>query len=267
METESRKFNKELSLYIILSGFFLVNALLAEVIGVKFFSLEKVLGIRPANIPFFGGQHLNLDMSVGILIWPFVFIVSDIINEYFGKPGVKRLSFLAAILIGYCFLIILGSTKLSPAQFWLDNNSIDLHGRPFDADFAYSNIFRQGMGIIVGSITAFLVGQLVDIYTFHFFRKLTGHKKLWLRATGSTVISQIVDSFLVLFIAFYFLGNWTFIQVISVAIVQYIYKISLAIGLTPVIYWMHSVIDRFLGRSLSDEMLKKAEEKVQEINV
>jgi hypothetical protein len=75
METESRKFNKELSLYIILSGFFLMNALLAEIIGVKFFSLEKVLGLNPANIPFFNGKYLNLDMSVGILIWPFVFIV------------------------------------------------------------------------------------------------------------------------------------------------------------------------------------------------
>jgi hypothetical protein len=244
-----------------------MNALLAEIIGVKFFSLEKVLGLNPANIPFFNGKYLNLDMSVGILIWPFVFIVSDIINEYFGVSGVKKLSYLAAILIGYCFLVILGSTKLQPAQFWLQNNSIDSHGVPFDADFAYSNIFRQGMGIIVGSITAFLVGQLVDIYTFHFFRKITGHKKLWLRATGSTVISQIVDSFLVLLIAFYFLGNWTFIQVISVAVVQYTYKITLAIGLTPVIYWMHNIIDKFLGREHSEEMITKAEEQTQEIAV
>lgn len=244
-----------------------MNALLAEIIGVKFFSLEKVLGLPPANIPFFGSKHLNLDMSVGILIWPFVFIVSDIINEYFGKSGVKRLSYLAAILIGYCFLIILGSTKLNPAQFWLQNNSVDIHGQPFDANFAYSNIFRQGLGIIVGSITAFLVGQLIDIYVFHYFRGITGHKKLWLRATGSTVVSQVVDSFLILLIAFYFLGNWSILQVISVGIVQYTYKITLVIALTPVIYWIHSIIDKYLGLEHAEEMITKAEEKVQEVTV
>lgn len=259
MNKQPRKFDKELSLYIILAGFFLTNAIIAELIGVKIFSLERLLGMQPANIPFIGGTTISFNMSVGILIWPFVFIISDIINEYFGKSGVKRLSFLAAILIGYGFIIILGGTQLPPAQFWLDNNAVTPTGGNFDIDYAYSSIFRQGLGIIIGSITAFLVGQLVDMYTFHYLRKITGHKKLWLRATGSTVVSQFIDSFLILIIAFYFLGNWTFIEVISVGIIQYIYKVLLAILFTPVIYWLHSIIDKYLGREHSDEMISRAE--------
>lgn len=261
MDNQDKKTKKEINLYIILSGFFLCNALLAEMIGVKIFSLEKFIGIAPINLPFIGGSHLNLNMSVGILIWPFVFIISDIINEYFGKPGVKRISYLASILILYAFMIIMGGTSLPPADFWLNNNATDANGAAFNINYAYNTLFRQGLGIIIGSITAFLVGQLVDMYTFHYIRKLTKHKKLWLRATGSTVVSQFIDSFLILIIAFYFLGNWTLIEVIAVGTIQYIYKIVFAILLTPVIYWLHYVIDGYLGKNQSDELILKAEKE------
>ena len=189
MKSEPRKFDKELVLYIVLASFFLINALLAEVIGAKIFSLEKVLGIKALNLPFFGGEKFSLNMSVGILIWPFVFITSDIVNEYFGKSGVRRLSILGAILIGYGFFIIFWGTKLPPSDYWLQINGLDNQSRPFNIDYAYSTIFRQGLGIIVGSITAFFVSQLVDLYVFHFIRGITGHKKLWLRANCSPSIS------------------------------------------------------------------------------
>jgi uncharacterized integral membrane protein (TIGR00697 family) len=115
------------------------------------------------------------------------------------------------------------------------------------------------MGIIVGSIMAFLVSQLVDVYAFHYLRKLTGHKKLWLRATGSTVISQLIDSFVILFIAFYFLGNWTFGQVLSVGVVQYTYKIIMAVALTPLIYIFHYFIDRYLGKDESTKLIEETD--------
>jgi uncharacterized integral membrane protein (TIGR00697 family) len=114
--------------------------------------------------------------------------------------------------------------------------------------------------MIFGSITAFLVGQLVDACTFHYLRNITQHRKFWLRATGSTFISQLFDSFLVLFIAFYLLSNWSFIEVISVGNIQYIYKISLAIVLTPVIYGMHYLIDRYPGMQKSIIMIEKAKD-------
>jgi len=201
---------------------------------------------------------LSLNMSVGVMIWPIVFIISDIINEYFGRSGVRKISILGAGLISYGFIVIFFATKSPAADFWLQNNAIDHSGNPFDIDFAYNTIFRQGLGICVGSITAFLVGQFVDAYAFHYIRMVTQHKWLWLRATGSTVISQLVDSFLILFIAFYLLGNWTFVQVVSVGLIQYLYKIFIAIVLTPVIYWMHYFIDKYLGKEGSKELIEQA---------
>jgi queuosine precursor transporter len=249
---------KKHNLFIILSALFITNALLAEFIGVKIISLEKILDIKPLNIPFIGDSRLSLNMSVGVIIWPIVFIISDIINEYFGRRGVQKISIIAALLISYSFIVVVFSTQSPPADFWLQNNAVDPAGNDFNINFAYNSIFRQGLGIIVGSITAFLVGQLVDAYTFHYLRKLTNHKWLWLRATGSTVVSQLFDSFIILFIAFYLLGNWSFVEVLSVGLIQYIYKIIIAIVLIPVIYWMHYIIDRYLGKERSDEMIQEA---------
>lgn len=258
MNTNKHIINKETALYIFLCAIFLTNAIVAEIIGVKIFSFERAIGIEPLDLPFIFGTRLNMNMSVGILIWPVVFIISDIINEYFGKPGVRRISYLAAGLIAYAFIVIYSGTELPPADFWKEVNNTRPTGEPFDIIYAYATIFRQGMGIIIGSITAFLVGQIIDMHTFHFLRRLTQHKMLWLRATGSTVVSQFVDSFLILFIAFYWLGNWSFTQVIAVGIIQYINKITIAIVLTPVIYWIHYLIDRYLGRENSESLIRKA---------
>lgn len=252
--------SKNVYLFVFLASLFIANALIAEVVGVKIFSVEKMLHIPPLDLPFIGGSRLNLNMSVGVLMWPLVFILSDIINEYYGRRGVRRISFIGAGMIAYAFFVIYAATEAPPAGFWLENNATDQTGNPFNIDFAYSMIFRQGLGMIIGSITAFLVGQLVDAYTFHYLRKLTEHRMLWLRATGSTVVSQLFDSFLILFIAFYLLGNWSLIEVISVGVIQYIYKISFAIILTPVIYWMHFIIDRYLGKDSSVAMMEKAKE-------
>lgn len=112
--------SKETTLFLVLGAVFLTNAIVAEIIGVKMFSMEKLLGIEPLNLPFINGSKLSLNMSVGILIWPVVFIISDLINEYFGRSGVRRLSYLAAIMIAYAFLIIFGGTQLPAADFWRD---------------------------------------------------------------------------------------------------------------------------------------------------
>ena len=237
---------KRTQLYLFLSAIFLTNALVAEFAGVKIFSLEKLLGLMPAQLPFFGGQKLDFNLSVGVVIWPIVFLVSDLINEYFGRNGVRKISFITAGMIAWSFLIVLAGTAVPPADFWLDLNQTDPTGNPFDINYAYTSIFRAGMGIIIGSLAAFLVSQLIDAYAFHYLKALTGSKKLWLRATGSTVISQLIDSFVILFIAFYLLGNWSMQQVLQVGLVQYTYKVSLAILLTPLIYLAHWLIDGYL---------------------
>lgn len=234
------------NLYVVLSGIFIANALVAELAGSKIFSFERSLGFSPLQLHIPGGT-LDLNLSVGVVIWPFVFVFSDIINEYFGKAGVRRISFLTATLLSYSFLVIYIGTNLAPAQFWLKLNHTDPSGVPFNIDYAYSAVFRQSLGIIIGSVTAFLVSQMIDVYSFIYIKAFTGHKWLWLRATGSTIISQVFDSFVILFIAFYMLGNWSFKDVISVGIVQYIYKVFLAIVFTPLIYVIHFFVDKYLG--------------------
>ena len=144
--------------------------------------------------------------------------------------------------------------QLPPADFWLDVNKTDNLGRPFNIDFAYQSIFRQGLGIITGSIVAFGVGQVLDATIFAAIRRATGGRYIWLRATGSTLVSQLVDSFVVLFVAFKVFGNWTMDQVLSVANTNYWYKFAAAILLTPVLYLAHYLIDRYLGKEETTEL-------------
>jgi queuosine precursor transporter len=254
--------NKPTRLFIILSGFFIANALIAELMGVKLFSLESTFGIAPLRLNIFGNEF-SFNLTAGVLLWPVVFIMTDIINEYYGMKGVRFLSFMAIGLISYAFIMFQGAIHLTPAGFWISN--YEKQGVP-DADKAYRAIFGQGSWIIIGSLVAFMVGQILDVYIFHKIKKLTGEKRIWLRATGSTVVSQFVDSFVVLFIAFYIgpriSGNqgqpWSFALVMTICIGNYIYKFIMATILTPVIYIVHSLIEKYLGHELAGEMKQSA---------
>jgi uncharacterized integral membrane protein (TIGR00697 family) len=243
--------HKKQQLYLVLSAIFIVNALLAEIIGVKIFHANSLLGL-PESVPG--------DLTAGVLIWPVVFVTTDILNEYFGPKGVLRVSLLTAGLILYAFAIIYATTSLPPAAFWLEVNK---NVAPdFNIDVAYKSIFRQGGNIIIGSIAAFIVGQILDATVFQALRRITRNRLIWLRATGSTLVSQLVDSFVVLFVAFYVFGNWSFEQVLSVANTNYWYKFAAAILLTPVLYLAHGLIDRYLGKSETVELQQEAVENV-----
>ena len=248
---------KRQRLFLVLCGLFLTNALIAEIVGGKIFSVEALLGILPMQLPI-GGQKWDFNMTAGVVNWPIVFITSDIINEYFGKKGVKRISFLTAGFIVYTFITIFISTQLPPAQFWMDINNTDSAGNPFNINEAFTRIFSQGLGIMIGSITAFLLGQLLDVAVFSWFRKRTGHRYIWLRATGSTLFSQLVDSFIVIGIAFYVFGNWDLSMVFAVGTVNYLYKGMVAILITPLLYIAHYVIDGYLGKENAERLTTDA---------
>ncbi|MBC7449473.1 MAG: queuosine precursor transporter [Hymenobacteraceae bacterium] len=250
--------DKKSRLLLVLSGIFLVNALLAEVIGVKIFSLESWLGTRGAGLQVFGSDPLDFNLTAGVIIWPVVFVTTDIINEYFGPSGVRRVSWLTAGLILYAFLVITLVTHLPPAGFWLELNNKDAAGNPLNINLAFSAIFRQGLGIIAGSLTAFLIGQLIDASVFSWLRRRTGERYIWLRATGSTLVSQLIDSFVVLWIAFHLFGNWPLALVVQVATINYLYKVVAALMLTPVLYVSHGVIDRYLGPAAADALEARA---------
>ena len=249
--------NKKTSLFIFLAGIFITNALIAELIGGKLFSLERTLGIEPFDIPFMGGT-IQFNMTAGVLLWPAVFILTDIINEYFGKAGVRRITYITVGLIAYTFLMIYLAMKLAPADFWLGQFENDADGNPFNINYAFSAVLTQGLNIIFASLVAFLIGQFVDVFVFHKLRKITGKGRIWLRATGSTLVSQLIDSFVVLIVAFYFLADWSLSTVLVVGVTNYIYKFLVAVVLTPTLYIAHNLIDRYLGKELSEEMMAEA---------
>lgn len=243
-------------LFIMLGSFFIANALIAEFVGVKIFSLEKVLGFEPLNLSFFGQNNLSFNLTAGVLLWPIVFVMTDIINEYYGTKGVRMLSIIAAVLIAYAFLIFFLAIRLQPADFWIMKTTAD--GQMLNMNLAYNNVFGQGNWIIVGSLVAFLIGQIIDVAVFHFLKRKTGEKLIWLRSTGSTLVSQFIDSFVVLFIAFYIGAGWSLKLVLAIGVVNYIYKFTMAIVLTPVIYLVHGWIENYLGHDLAKEMKDKA---------
>jgi uncharacterized integral membrane protein (TIGR00697 family) len=245
---------KSTRLFYILGAFFIANALLAEFIGVKIFSLEKTFNFSPADLNIFGFD-LSFNLTAGVLLWPVVFIMTDIINEYYGKRGVRFVSFTAAALILYAFLMVFLSMGLTPADFWIQRETA--YGT-VNMDMAFNTIFGQGLWIIFGSLTAFLIGQLVDVTVFHFFKSKTGNSKIWLRATGSTLVSQFMDSFVVLFIAFYLGAGWDIKLVIAIGIVNYMYKFTIAVVLTPLLYIIHYFIDVYLGKEAAEELMLEA---------
>ena len=238
-------------LYVVLASFFLGNALLAEMIGGKLFQIPAPWQALVAD----GSVWHDFTLSCGVILWPLVFISTDIINEYFGRAGVRRLSFLGAGVIGYAFVALWICDLVRAAGF-----------SPVD-DASFQRVFLQSRWIIVGSITAFLAAQLIDVTVFWVIRRHTGHRMLWLRATGSTVVSQLIDTFVVAFIGLYLpwrLGYsqaaepFTFLRFLNTSSSGYLFKLAVAIGVTPLLYLIHAAIDRYLGPQEAGQLIEDA---------
>lgn len=227
MALEQKAYRQNM-IYLVLTGFFVTNAIVAELIGGK---LVNVFGAT---------------LSIGVLPWPIVFIATDLINEYFGKKGTRRITLMTTGLIAYVFLLLLAAMSI-PA----------IAGSPID-DASFARVFGQGLWIIAGSLTAFMLSQLIDVVVFWKFRDLTGGRYLWLRATGSTFVSQLIDTFVVWGIAFWLPGKITTQVFLSGALTSYGYKTVVAIAITPVIYLAHHAIDRYLGQHAAEELIEEA---------
>lgn len=210
--------NRKDLVFIILAGFFVTNAIVAELIGGKL-------------VQFFG----TFTQSIGIILWPVVFVLTDLINEYYGRSGVRKLTFITIGLIIYTYFLITIAINLKAVDFSPVNDSVFL------------TVFGQSQWIIIGSIVAFLSSQLVDVYIFWKLRNVTGKRMIWLRATGSTLVSQLIDTFVVQFIAFVIPGKWAFGEFFVNASWGYFFKLLVALALIPLIYLGHFAIERFLG--------------------
>lgn len=221
--------NRKDLVFIILAGFFVTNAIVAELIGGKL-------------VQFFG----TFTQSIGIILWPVVFVLTDLINEYYGRSGVRKLTFITIGLIIYTYILITIAINLKAVGF-----------SPVGDD-VFLTVFGQSQWIIVGSICAFFTSQLVDVYVFWKLRNVTGKRMIWLRATGSTMISQLIDTFLVQFIAFVLPGKWSFGDFFVNASWGYAFKLLVAVGLIPLIYLGHFAIEKYLGTNESNTSIDEA---------
>lgn len=253
--------NRPVILFTLLSGFFVANTIVAEFIGSKIFSLEPLLGMEPLSISLFGVDGLGLNLTAGAILWPVVFIMTDIINEYYGRKAVRFLSYMAIGIVFYAFFMVYGAISLPPNAWWQSESGLNadvLLSVP-DMNLAFSKVMGQGMWIIVGSMVAFLVGQILDVAIFHRIKAATGEKRIWLRATGSTLVSQLIDSYVVLVIAFWIGSDWDITRVLAIGTVNYLYKGSMAFLLTPLIYGAHHLIEQYLGQDLATSMKQEAQ--------
>ena len=228
--------NKSLWLFVFLAGLFITNAVTAELISNKLIEI-------PLNINFFGNELGPFVTIVGILPWPIVFLLTDLLNEFYGYKAVKRLSWITAILIAYCFIIV-GLAIQIPAY--------EIEGSSLSDDYSFNKVFGQAQMVIVGSICAFLVSQLLDAVLFKWIKSKTGSRYIWLRSTGSTVVSQLIDSYIVLYIGFVLPGSLTFSDFMTIAPTNYILKLIIAILLTPLIYLGHFLIKKFVLNQKSE---------------
>jgi uncharacterized integral membrane protein (TIGR00697 family) len=210
--------NRKDFVYLTLAGFFVTNAIIGELIGGKLIQMG----------PF--------AMSMGVLPWPIVLIVTDLINEHFGKEGVKKLTYLTMGLIAYAFVILFAAMQVPAAGF-----------SPVK-DEMFNGVFGQSLWIIVGSIIAFAGSQLLDVTVFTYIKSKTKNRFLWLRTAGSTAISQMFDSFAIVGIAFWLPGAIKTNEFLNVAATNYSYKFIMAIGTIPLIYIAHFAINSILNK-------------------
>ena len=224
-------FNRGQWLFVFLAGLFITNAVTAELISNKLIEIPLVFDAFGTEI----GPFVTI---VGILPWPVVFLLTDLLNEFYGYKAVRKLSWITAILIAYCFLIV-GLSMEIPA--------VNIPGSNLSDDSAYNKVFGQAQMVIVGSICAFLVSQLLDASLFSWIKSKTGDRFIWLRSTGSTLVSQLIDSYIVLYIGFVLPGSLSFVDFMSIAPTNYVLKIMIAILLTPLIYLGHYLIRRYLN--------------------
>lgn len=220
--------------YLWLSSILVTCLLVANVVGVKLFRLEIDLG--PLGL-------IPVEHTVGMLPFPVTFLLTDLLNEYYGKRAARRVAYVAFAMGALAFAIY-AAARAMPI----------LEGIPGTAsDHAFENIFGAATLMYLASLGAFLIGSMLDIFLFGVFKRFTGGRHVWFRATGSTVVSQLFDSFLVTFFFFYVAQVLTGGQaasadfILRTALTGYVLKFVIAVSLTPMIYLGRWMLSRWFG--------------------
>ncbi len=217
-------FPKKHKVFVWLTAVFVTCLLIANLMGSLLFSFALPFGLE---FPFVGNTAL---LSAGIIPFPITFLLTDLINEFYGSKGARFVTFVGFGMSLLLFLFLSLGDML-----------------PYDAQTVilpeqYHAISSNYSQMIVASLTAYLVGQLLDIQVFQWFHSITKSKMIWLRATGSTVISQLFDSLIVTFIAFH--GDLPVESIMAIVFSNYTWKFLIAVGITPLLYLGHSILRR-----------------------
>ena len=227
-------------LFVVCAAVFLTALVVAEATASKFFTAFDL----PFPIQILGQEFTSVIMTAGVIAFPVTFIVTDLMNEYFGKKGIRFVTWIGMIMIIFEFALLqiamaVPTSSISPVP-----------------DDAFNVVFGASGRVIFGSLVAYVIGQLADITLFHWLRGLTKGKHLWLRATGSTFGSQFLDTFIVLLVAF--AGQLSFQEIVAITLFNYSYKFIIAILITPVIYAAHWVMDNYLGKEEAAQLIEQA---------
>jgi len=227
-------------LFVVCSAIFITALVVAEATASKFFVAFDL----PSAVTILGYEFPSVIMTAGVIAFPITFIVTDVMNEYFGPRGIAFVTIVGMAMIVFEFLIIRVAMATPTADI-----------SPVPAD-AFNTVFGQSGRVIFGSLVAYLIGQFADITLFHWLRRLTEGRHLWLRATGSTFGSQFLDTFVVLSVAFF--GQLAFAQIVAITLFNYVYKFIIAIAITPLIYAAHKAMDAYLGHTVATSMIAEA---------
>ena len=240
MVREAYVLSRPQKLFVICSAIFITALVVAEATASKFFTAFDL----PFTVRILGQSFDSVVMTAGVIAFPITFIVTDLMNEYFGKKGIRFVTLVGMVMIIFEFAILQVAMAVPTAPI-----------SPVPGE-AFNTVFGASGRIIFGSLVAYLVGQLADITLFHWLRGLTEGRHLWLRATGSTFGSQFLDTFIVLLVAF--AGQLSFQEILAITLFNYTYKFVIAVVITPVIYAAHWVMDRYLGHETAVELVEQA---------
>ncbi len=219
------RLDSRVRLFVVLSAMFVTCLLVGDIIGGKLYQAKL------------GG--LALTISVGMIPFPVVFLLTDLLNEFYGKKATRFVTLVGFAMAWLTILILQVAVQVPWAPF---TRAADWGGvRPE----SFHNIFASSTRILVSSTFAYLVAQLVDIGMFNALKKRTGNRLLWLRATGSTVVSQGIDTVVIQFLAWW--GVLPVSDIVSIIVTSYLVKVVIAVACTPLIYAGHAVVERSLG--------------------
>jgi hypothetical protein len=231
-------------------GFFVA----AEVLGGKLFRFT-LLGLGPDDLGL--GEGTEFAATAGILAFPLTFVMTDIVNEYFGRPIVKLFTWIA-IAVNLLLQPVIRAAIAAPAISFTPGISDSDMQRGFEIALG------QTTSIVFASLCAFAIAQWLDVQVFTWLRRNTGGKYLWLRAQGSTVVSQMIDTLAVVYLAFVVIPMltggqpWSIANAFSVSLTNYVYKFLIAVGVTPVLYLVHAAVDRYLGKEAAEALVHQA---------